>query len=268
MINEMNMNEPEKLKEVVREKYAGIVFQESNCCSKTKTKDSEYSVFNESYENLKGYEKDADLNLGCGVPTKHAAMKPGDAVLDLGSGAGNDCFVARAIVGENGRVTGLDFTNEMVEKARINNKKLGYSNVDFIKGDIENIPLGDDLYDVVISNCVLNLVPDKKQSFSEIKRVLKSAGHFCVSDIVLQGDLPETIRNASAMYAGCVSGALQKEDYIDIIKSTGFKSIEIKKERQIQVPDELLLEYVSQEELEFYKKSGGGIFSITVVGQK
>jgi SAM-dependent methyltransferase len=259
------MSNSEALKNIVKEKYAEIAIQKTGCgcCGDEK---SEYSVFNESYENQDGYVKDADLGLGCGLPTEHAHISEGDAVLDLGSGAGNDCFVARRIVGESGSVTGLDFTEEMLEKANINNKKLGYINVNFIKGDIENIPLDDNLFDVVISNCVLNLVPDKTKAFSEIKRVLKSGGHFCVSDIVIKGNLPDKLREVATLYAGCVSGALKKEEYLDVINKAGYTNVEIKKERVINVPDELFLEHITKDELNNLKKDGYGIYSITVNG--
>ena len=143
---------------------------------------------------------------------------------------------------------------------------MGYQNVEFVKGDIEQIPLSDDSYDVVISNCVMNLVPDKEKSFSEVKRVLKPGGQFCISDIVLKGELPEDMREAAALYAGCVSGALQKEEYIQIVKDSGYSRVEVKEERGINVPDEFLLPYVSQEAIDAYRSSGAGIFSITVVG--
>jgi len=204
------------IKEIVKEKYSHIAKKAvsgsgntpccapSGCCG-----DADYTFFSENYQGLKGYNADADLGLGCGIPTEFAGLKPGDYVLDLGSGAGNDCFVARTEVGENGRVTGLDFANAMLEKARQNAHKLGYSNVDFIKGDIEQMPLPDNSYDVILSNCVLNLVPDKQKAFSEMLRVLKPGGHFCVSDVVLKGELPEKLRHDAEMYAGCVSGAIQ-----------------------------------------------------------
>jgi ubiquinone/menaquinone biosynthesis C-methylase UbiE len=261
------MRDSKDLKKIVRNKYAEIALANSCCCGKRENP-KEYSVFNDSYANKSGYVKDADMGLGCGLPTEYAGISTGDSVLDLGSGAGNDCFVARAIVGETGKITGLDFTEEMLSKARLNNKKMGFSNVEFVKGDIENMPLPDSNYDVVISNCVLNLVPDKKKAFSEIKRVLKPDGHFCVSDIVLKGELPENLREAAAMYAGCVSGALQEQEYINIIKNTGFSNIEVKKLRKIEVPDSLLLKYVSQENLNLYKETGGGIYSITVTANK
>ncbi len=264
------MQNPETLKQIVKDKYAGIAMapkKQGGCCG-CGDQETDYYVFNESYATQQGYVEDADLGLGCGLPTEHAAIKAGDHVLDLGSGAGNDCFVARSIVGEKGAVTGLDFTDEMLEKAKENNKKLGFSNVDFVKGDIEQIPLPDSTYDVVISNCVLNLVPDKTAAFSEMKRVLKTGGHFCVSDIVLKGNLPDELREAAALYAGCVSGALQKEDYMKVIHDTGFTQVEVKKERVIDVPDDMLLPYVSKEQLASYRNSGAGIFSITVVATK
>lgn len=265
------MKKSKELKEIVRQKYAGIVVanEKEGCgCGCSKPADLDYSVFNERYDTKEGYMKDADLNLGCGIPTDHAGINSGDWVLDLGSGAGNDCFVARSIVGEEGFVTGLDFTREMVAKAEVNNIKMGYKNIDFVLGDIENIPLDDSTYDVVISNCVLNLVPDKEKAFKEIRRVLKPGAHFCVSDIVLKGELPEELREAAALYAGCVSGALQMEEYLDIIKETGFKKIEVRKERVIDVPDENLLSFVSKEKLIAYRESGAGIFSITVNATK
>ncbi len=264
------MQNPETLKQIVKDKYAGIAMapkKQGGCCG-CGDQETDYYVFNESYATQQGYVEDADLGLGCGLPTEHAAIKAGDHVLDLGSGAGNDCFVARSIVGEKGAVTGLDFTDEILEKAKDINKKLGFSNVDFVKGDIEQIPLPDSTYDVVISNCVLNLVPDKTAAFSEMKRVLKTGGHFCVSDIVLKGNLPDELREAAALYAGCVSGALQKEDYMKVIHDTGFTQVEVKKERVIDVPDDMLLPYVSKEQLASYRNSGAGIFSITVVATK
>ena len=263
------MKNSESLKQIVKDKYAEIVVASSKkscgCCG---DRELDYSMMHLDYTQLDGYVEDADLKLGCGIPTKHARIKKGDRVLDLGSGAGNDCFVARSIVGETGSVTGLDFTDEMLEKANMNNKKMGFQNVEFVKGDIEQIPLPDDTYDVVISNCVLNLVPDKAKGFSEIRRVLKPGGHFCVSDIVLKGELPDDMRNAAALYAGCVSGALQKEEYLQIVQNSGYSQVEVKEERINDIPDEFLIQYVSQKAVDAYHSSGAGIFSITVVGTK
>ena len=174
-----------ELKRIVTEKYGKIAAQSDKlgesscfrqpegCCSTV-----DYTIFSESYENLDGYVPDADLNLGCGIPTAFAGINKGDSVLDLGSGAGNDCFIARALVGDSGRVTGLDLTDEMLQKATRNLEKLGHKNVSFVKGDIEEMPLPDNAFDVVLSNCVINLVPDKNKAFSEIFRVLKPDGHF------------------------------------------------------------------------------------------
>jgi ubiquinone/menaquinone biosynthesis C-methylase UbiE len=265
------MKKKKEVKEIVRDKYAGIAVasEKDGCgCGCSKPGDLEYTVFNESYESKKGYVKEADLYLGCGIPTEHAEIREGHRVLDLGSGAGNDCFVARSIVGESGFVTGLDFTRQMVAKAEVNNIKMGYRNVEFVLGDIENIPLPDESYDVVISNCVLNLVPDKKKAFKEVHRVLKPGGHFCVSDIVLKGELPDDLRDAAALYAGCVSGALQIEEYIGKARGAGFTGLEVRKERTIEVPDEILLPHTTRENLDLYRASGSGIFSITLFGTK
>jgi SAM-dependent methyltransferase len=264
----------EELKMVVREKYAEIATQDkaqnqSSCCgSGCGCGDSNYTVFSDDYSELQGYNPDADLGLGCGLPTEFAGIKPGDSVLDLGSGAGNDCFIARALVGENGRVTGLDFTDAMLDKARLNAAKLNYTNIEFVKGDIEEMPLPSDTFDVVISNCVLNLVPDKQKSFTQIFRVLKPGGHFCISDVVLSGQLPEALKNEAVMYAGCVSGAQQKEEYLETIRKAGFNEILIRKEKQIILPDDILNNYLDEAALKEYRASKQGIFSITVTATR
>jgi arsenite methyltransferase len=266
--------EANQLKEIVKEKYGAIASQskeqnQSSCCGTTSSCcDVDYTIFSEDYSKSKGYNPDADLGLGCGIPTDFAGIKAGDHVLDLGSGAGNDCFVARAIAGDSGKVTGLDFTDEMIEKANANNQKLGYTNVQFIKGDIEQMPLQSDQYDVVVSNCVLNLVPDKQKAFAEIIRVLKKGGHFCVSDVVIKGSLPAMLKQDAEMYAGCVSGAVQMDDYLGIIEKTGFSNVTIHKQKLITIPDDILTNYLSDEELTEFKNGGTGIFSITVSGYK
>lgn len=265
----------EDLKQIVKEKYGNIARQsdqpkKSSCCGQSSDCCSsvDYTVFSENYEKLDGYDPDADLNLGCGIPTQYAGIKKGDSVLDLGSGAGNDCFVARAIVGETGKVTGIDFTDEMLKKAGENARKLGYSNVEFIKGDIEEMPMPNNLYDTVLSNCVLNLVPDKNKAFSEIFRVLKPAGHFCVSDVVIKGYLPEKLRKDAELYVGCVSGAIEMHEYLGIIGQNGFKNIQIHKLKAISLPDDLLANFLSLAEKEIFKSGKVGIFSITVSGHK
>ncbi len=262
------------IKKIVKEKYSEIANQtkeknETSCCGVGNSCCGvDYTIFSENYEHLAGYNKDADLGLGCGLPTQYAKIKRGDTVIDLGSGAGNDCFVARAIVGEEGLVIGIDMTEAMIDKARKNAEKLGYNNVQFRLGDIEDMPVGGNKADVVISTCVLNLVPDKRKAFSEIYRVLKFGGHFSISDVVLVGNLPEGLAKDAEMYAGCVSGAIQKEEYIRIIEETGFVNISIEKEKQVVIPDEILLKYISEEELVNFKESKTGIFSITVYGEK
>jgi len=266
------MKTNKNLKEVVREKYAQVIESADKkdslctCCPPDSTADN--PVFCEDYSKLDGYNKDADLSLGCGIPTEFAQIKEGDIVLDLGSGAGNDCFVARAIVGDKGKVTGLDFTEEMIEKARGNSNKLGYQNIEFVCGDIEDIPLPSESINVVISNCVLNLVPDKEKAFSEIYRVLKSYSHFCISDIILEGSLPEGIKNETELYAGCISGALQLNDYLEIVQKAGFKNVEVLAKKEIILPENLLLKYLTKQELENYKNNNTGIYSVTIFGGK
>jgi len=264
----------EDIKQIIKEKYGEIAKQtkEQNapsCCGATSCCSVvDYSVFSENYDDLEGYAPDADLGLGCGLPTEYAGIQPGNSVLDLGSGAGNDCFVARALVGESGYVAGIDFTDAMIEKSRENARKLGFTNVDFIQGDIDNIPVRFGVVDVVISNCVLNLVPDKPKAFNEIFRVLKQGGHFCISDIVLQGELPKGLREDAIMYAGCVAGALPRDEYLGIIEEAGFVNVDVKKEKNITLPDELLSQYMSADELVKFKNGEIGIFSITVTGDK
>ena len=263
----------EDLKLIVKEKYSKIAEESSNekssCCSSSCCgPEVDYTIFSENYESKEGYNPDADLNLGCGIPTEYAHIKTGDTVIDLGSGAGNDCFVARSIAGEKGKVIGIDFTEKMIEKARLNAAKLNYKNVEFRQGDIENMPLAGNIADVVVSNCVLNLVPNKKQAFAETFRVLKKGGHFSVSDIVLVGELPEGLQKSAEMYAGCVSGAIQKEEYLDTIKQAGFGDIKVQKEKRINLPDEILKDYLSEGEIKEFKEGKSGIFSITVYAEK
>ncbi len=271
----MNTSETsEQLKRLVKEKYGQIANQsksenEASCCGATCGCGTvDYTVMADDYSKLEGYVADADLGLGCGLPTEFALIKEGDTVVDLGSGAGNDAFVARSIAGEKGKVIGIDFTEQMIEKARANASKMNYTNVEFRQGDIENMPLAGGIADVVVSNCVLNLVPDKRQAFRETFRILKTGGHFSVSDIVLIGNLPEELQKSAEMYAGCVSGAIQKEEYLSVIKQTGFVNIEIQKERRITLPDEIVKQYLSEEEIAEFRTGKAGIFSITVYAEK
>ncbi|MCX6151131.1 MAG: arsenite methyltransferase [Ignavibacteriales bacterium] len=266
------MNSEKEIKEIVKDKYAEIAIRseiKSGCgCGCSSSSKDDYTILEDEYSNLQGYVADADLGLGCGLPTEHAGIKEGDTVVDLGSGAGNDVFVAHSFVGKTGKVIGIDMTPEMVIKAEKNKAKLGFNNVEFKLGEIESLPLENNFADVVISNCVLNLVPNKEKAFAEIYRVLKTGAHFCVSDLVIKGELPGKILESAAMYAGCVAGALKMEDYLNAISKAGFKNTEIKTEKRITLPDKLLLNYLSQTELDEYKNSGSGILSITVVAGK
>jgi SAM-dependent methyltransferase len=263
----------EELKQIVKEKYGKIAernSEEKTCCCGPSCcgPEVDYTVFSEDYKNKEGYNPDADMNLGCGIPTDFAGIKKGDHVLDLGSGAGNDCFVARAIVGETGKVTGLDMTEQMIRKAKENCAKLGFTNVEFVAGDIEEMPFGEKIFDVVISNCVLNLVPDKTKAFREIFRVLKPGGHFCVSDVVIKGDLSDKMKKDAEMYAGCVSGASEMNEYLKIIEDTGFLSLKVHKQKEIRLPDSLLSEFNDPGELNSYHAGDTGIFSTTVSAEK
>ena len=282
------METTEQIKDMVRQKYSEIALQEdglpvavrslrrvgyrsagvASCCGSGCCTIETANIMTEDYSTLEGYNPDADLGLGCGLPTQFAQIKKGDVVIDLGSGAGNDCFIARAETGETGKVIGIDFTPAMIEKARVNADKLNFHNVEFRQGDIEKMPVTANTADVIVSNCVLNLVPNKYGVFQEMFRVLKPGGHFSISDIVLVGTLPKKIREAAEMYAGCVAGAIQKQAYLELIDVTGFKNVTLQKEKPIIVPDDILGAYLSPEEIAAFKQSGTGIYSITVYAEK
>lgn len=264
------MNTEDLLKETVKEKYGKIATKGTQGCGcNCGCGDTQYfDMMVDDYTKVSGYEPVADLGLGCGIPTEYANIKNGHTVLDLGSGAGNDAFIAAKIVGETGKVIGLDMTEEMIDKANYNKEKLGFKNVEFIHGEIEKIPLEENSVDVVVSNCVLNLVPDKRKAFSEIYRVLKSGGNFCISDIVLEGELPDRLNSIARFYTGCVTGAEQIVDYLKIIKEAGFDNVVIHKKYEIQLPEELLYDYLEAWEIESYYNSGTAIYSITVSAVK
>ncbi|MBS4044635.1 MAG: arsenite methyltransferase [Chitinophagaceae bacterium] len=262
-----------ELKQLVKEKYSEIALQSkdlnaASCCGAGGCSTEVYNIMTDDYSDLEGYQPIADLGLGCGLPTQFAKIKEGDVVIDLGSGAGNDCFIARKEVGPTGKVIGIDFTEAMIQKARTNAEKIGYTNIEFRQGDIEQMPVNDNVADVIVSNCVLNLVPNKSNVIKEIYRVLKPGAHFSISDIVLVGELPNVLQEAAEMYAGCVSGAIQKQEYLNLITQNGFSNITIQKEKMIHVPDDILLNYVTKTELEQFRNSGIGIFSITVYAEK
>jgi arsenite methyltransferase len=267
------MSNNESLKAIVREKYSAIALQDkdtnaASCCGATSPSNKIYNIMMDDYSEVEGYNPEADLGLGCGLPTAFAKIAPGDTVIDLGSGAGNDCFVARHATGPEGKVIGIDFTPAMIRKARMNAEQLGFNNVEFREGDIDNMPVSDNLADVVVSNCVLNLVPEKPRVIAEIFRVLKPGGHFSISDIVLVGELPEALRKDAEMYAGCVAGAIQESDYLGHIQAAGFENITLQKRKTITLPDDILEKYMDADAIRSFQQGETGIFSITVYAEK
>lgn len=267
------MKEETELKALVREKYGQIALQEKevnqqSCCGAGACSTEVYNIMSDDYQDLNGYAPEADLGLGCGLPTQFAQIKAGDVVLDLGSGAGNDCFVARHETGPEGKVIGIDFTPAMIEKARKNAEIRGFDNVYFVEGDIESIPLQAHSVDVVVSNCVLNLVPNKAAVFAEIYRVLKPGGHFSISDVVLHGTLPQGLQQDAEMYAGCVAGAIPRDQYLGLIFSAGFEGLSIQKQKPIDLPEDILSHYLNEDEIKEMKSGQSGIFSITVYAKK
>ena len=262
-----------ELKEIVKQKYAEIALQDketnmSSCCGAGGCSTEIYNIMSDDYSTLDGYHADADLGLGCGLPTQFAKIKKGDVVIDLGSGAGNDCFIARHETGETGKVIGIDFTPAMIEKARANAEVRGFHNVEFRQGDIENMPVTANIADVVVSNCVLNLVPNKDNVIKDIFRVLKPGGHFSISDVVLVGALPEGLAKDAEMYAGCVSGAIQKTAYLEFIQKNGFENIVVQKEKPIIIPEDILKNYLTPTEVINFLNGDTGIFSVTVYAEK
>ena len=223
----------EKVKKLVRNRYAKVAKTNGSCCASSMSCCS--APTNEQVSKMIGYSEaeinavpeGANLGLGCGNPTALASLKEGERILDLGSGAGFDCFLAAKKVGEQGKVIGVDMTPEMLDKARANAKKGKYTNVEFRLGEIENLPVADNSVDVIISNCVINLAPNKKRVFEEAFRVLAPNGRLMVSDIVLLKELPESIQNNVEAYAGCISGAELKDKYLQLMREAGFKKVEV-----------------------------------------
>ena len=265
--NAERATDAERIKAMVREKYASIASaEEEGCgcgCSASPTAE-DLTMIGDEYEGVAGYVADADLRLGCGLPTELAELREGHTVLDLGSGAGVDAFIARAVVGETGRVLGVDMTPEMVRKARANAEKLGFDNVHFYEGDIEALPLDDASVDVVVSNCVLNLVPDKRRAFAEMHRVIRPGGHFCVSDVVVRGEMPAAVRRSAELYAGCVAGAVEEETYLAWLREAGFEGVRVVREKVLPTPETAL---------RLIDESGAGgslgtLMSVTVSGKK
>ena len=224
----------EEIRKAVRERYGNIAKQGNSCCGPAESccgsTDSAQSISRSigySEEELQAVPQGANMGLGCGNPTALASLKKGEIVLDLGSGAGFDCFLAAGQVGSAGKVIGVDMTAEMLERARENARKGDFGNVEFRLGEIENLPVGDNHVDIIISNCVINLSPNKKRVFQEAFRVLRAGGRLMVSDIVLLKDLPQEIRNSVAAYVACVAGATTKNDYLEAIRAAGFEDIKV-----------------------------------------
>ena len=261
-----------ELKEIVKEKYSGIAehSMQSDCGCGCGCSDKEpgYSILSADYSRLDGYNPDADLSLGCGIPTQFARISEGDIVVDLGSGAGNDCFVAASLTGVSGKVIGIDMSESMIRKARVNAERTGRNNVEFRLGEIENLPIDEDTADTVLSNCVMNLVPDKQQAFRETYRILKPGGHFSISDIVIRGEMPDSLRKDAELYAGCVAGALKIEEYLKIIRDTGFTAVQVLDDRKTPIPVELLSGNEDSKEIRDFQSGKYGMYSITVYAEK
>jgi arsenite methyltransferase len=266
------MQDHDDVRTLVRERYGAIAREAGSCCAPTccgpDAAPDGIDVIGDAYAGVAGHQAEADLNLGCGVPTRHAALKPGETVLDLGSGAGNDVFIARHEVGAEGHVIGVDMTPEMIARARANARKLGFDNVEFRLGEIEHMPVESGSIDVIISNCVLNLLPDKAPAFVEMQRVLRPGGRVCVSDIVATGVLPEGVRAAAGLYVGCIAGALPESTYLALVAAAGFDGIRLAKETPIALPDEALSSHLSGEEIAAFRASGVQLKSVTVLAAK
>jgi len=222
--------EDDKVKKMVREGYAKVAKVEKCCCSSEISRKIGYTQ-----KELRSVPKGAEFSLGCGNPVALASLKEGETVLDLGSGGGLDCFLAARIVGEKGKVIGVDMTTEMIDKARENCNKGKYENVEFRLGEIENLPVADNMVDVIISNCVINLSPNKKRVFEEAFRVLKPNGRLMISDIVLLKELPQAVKKSKKAYINCIAGAVLKDKYIQLIKDAGFRDVEIVEETRFPI---------------------------------
>jgi SAM-dependent methyltransferase len=265
----------EDIKKTVRAEYANIVMKSGSCCNPVTSccgtesgQDDISKKMGYTDEELSGLPEGANLGLGCGNPVALASLNEGDTYLDLGSGAGIDCFLAAKKVGESGKVIGVDMTHEMLEKARENARNGGYDNVEFRLGEIEHLPVADNTVDVITSNCVINLSPDKKAVFEEALRVLKPGGRIMISDIVLLKELPQELLDSIEAYVGCISGAMLKDDYLQIVKDAGFTEISI--ESEVSTPPELFLNDPNTKSLieqlnissDFIKDNAGSIVSM------
>jgi len=261
--------EEDKVKKMVREGYAKVAKAEKCCCSPEISQKIGYTQ-----KELRSIPKGAEFSLGCGNPVALASLKEGETVLDLGSGGGLDCFLAAKIVGEKGKVIGVDMTAEMIDKARENCKKGKYKNVEFRLGEIENLPVADNAVDVIISNCVINLSPNKQRVFEEAFRVLKPDGGLMISDIVLLKELPEAIKKSKKAYIDCIAGAILKDKYIQLIKDAGFQDVKVVEETRFPIdcmtndPDAKAVIKDLGISVESLKEFASSVVSIKVKGTK
>ena len=269
-----------KIRKFVRERYAGIARQGGSCCDTSAScgcsgpAEAVGRKIGYSAEDLQSAPRGANLGLGCGNPVALASLKEGETVLDLGAGAGFDCFLAARAVGPSGRVIGVDMTPEMVEKARENARKSDFRNVEFRLGEIENLPAADGSVDAVISNCVVNLSTAKDRVFAEAYRVLKPAGRVMISDLVLSRELPAAIAGSLAAYAGCIAGAVRKEEYLRLLEAVGFRDVRVVEEARFQVGESGTEEYAEtiakkfDIPLEAVRDAAGAVLSVRVFGRK
>ena len=271
----------EEIKKAVREGYARIAKQESSCCAPANSCCGSTDLAQNISKSIGYTEKElntvpdgANLGLGCGNPVALASLKKGEIVLDLGSGAGLDSFLAANKVGKSGRVIGVDMTPEMIERARENAREGNYANVEFRLGEIENLPVADNYVDAVISNCVINLVPDKRGVFAEVFRVLKPGGRLMISDIVLLSELPDFIKDSVEAYVGCLSGAVMRDEYLEAIKAAGFQEVRIVDETSFPIDcmanDPTAEAIIKQSKIapERIKEAAGSVLSIKVYAVK
>ncbi len=279
--SEIKMMKKEEIIKIVRESYAQIAKQGESCCSPfvsccngKNQAESISAKLGYSKEEIQSVTEGADLGLGCGNPTAIASLEPGETVIDLGSGAGFDCFLAAQKVGDNGKVIGIDMTDEMIERAVLIAQKGGYENVEFRQGEIERLPVGNCIADVVISNCVINLSPEKQKVFEEVHRVLKPGGRFMISDIVLGSELPNSIKSSIEAYIGCLAGAILKDDYLQALVRAGFQKVRVIREEPFPVELMLSTQTAIKEndegnvDIKKYKNVVGSVLSIEVNGIK
>ncbi len=267
----------DKIKKIVRENYAGVARRQSSLCCGTpsnSTSDKVSKRIGYSKGELVSVPEGSNMGLGCGNPVALASLKEGEVVLDLGSGGGFDCFLAANRVGANGKVIGVDMTPEMIDKARYNARKSKYKNVEFRLGEIENLPVGDNTADIVISNCVINLSADKERVFKEAFRALKPGGRIMVSDIVLLKRLPKIIEKNVKAYVGCVSGAMMKDEYLNLITRSGFQNVKVIGESHFSVEtiadDETVKTFVKESHMSAQREKSlsDSILSVNVSGVK